>query len=158
MSENDLASVVDPRQLAVERMRQSPSLFAAFCAYELAIDAADNLRQWLHGGDDIVPPWRDFDPCMAEDMAAFARKIGRRCNADVMGQQLRILKHRRHAELSGPERVAVGIFISTLLDLDEFAAAEKAAIEKATAQRPAPRPLPIEDTTMEAVDGPMETW
>ncbi|MCJ7993232.1 hypothetical protein J5N58_01295 [Rhizobium cremeum] len=111
-------------------------------------------------GDDAVPPERIVSRDMMMDMAAFVRKIGERATADVMGQQLRILKHRESAELSRSEAVAVTAFIHVLRALDGMARDEQAAIDKAEAAkaRVAPEPLPIGETTMEPVDGPMDTW
>lgn len=88
----------------------------------------------------------------AREMASYVRKIGRRATADVLASHLQIKKMRPKGELSTPERIALSSFISTLLDLDEFIAAERARIERENTPAPKPVPVPLEDTTFEPVD------
>lgn len=87
----------------------------------------------------------------------FVRKIGRRATPEILAQQLVITKHRQSADLSPAEHIGLKTFIAVLLDLDDFAAAEKKRLEELAAEKPTPRPVPIEDTTMETVDDPMAT-
>lgn len=132
---------------------------AAIMAYGVTLAMADQIRRNLLGPDE-APPDRPLKVMMLMDMAAFVRKIGERATADVVGQQLKILKHRERPELSHSEAVAVSAFIHVLRELDGLAADEQAAIDKVAAVkgRAEPEPLPIAETTMEPVDGPMDTW
>lgn len=135
------------------------AVVAAIIAYNVTLVMADEIRRKLLG-PDAAPPERPIKIAMLMDMVAFVRKIGERATADVVGQQLRILRHRESAELSASEAVAVSAFIDVLRALDGLARDEQAAIDKAEAAkaRVAPEPLPIGETTMEPVDGPMDTW
>lgn len=137
----------------------SLALYAASQAYVIALANADAVRR-LMLGDDAVPPKRSVSPDMMRDMAAFVRKIGQRATTEVVGQQLRILRHRQTPDLSHSEVVAVSAFIHVLRELDGLAADEQAKIDKAEAlkARVEPEPLPIAETTMELVNGPMDTW
>jgi hypothetical protein len=99
-----------------------------------------------------------LSPIMGRDLAEYVRKIGRRATPEILVQQLVILKHRQSADLGEQERIAMRTFIATLLDLDDFAAAEKKRLEDLAAEKPEPRPVPIEDTTMETVNDTLETW
>ncbi len=148
--------------LDVEELRDTPAgcaEVAAIIAYNVTLVMADEIRRKLLG-PDAAPPERPIKIMTLMDMVAFVRKIGERATADVMGQQLRILKHRESAELSRSEAVAVTAFIHVLRALDGLARDEQAAIDRAEAARTriAPAPLPIGETTMEPVDGPMDTW
>lgn len=98
-----------------------------------------------------------LSPIMGRDLAEYVRRIGHRATPEILVQQLVILKHRQSADLTEQERIALRTFIATLLDLDDFAAAEKKRLEELAAEKPEPRPVPIEDTTMETVDDPMAT-
>ncbi len=93
----------------------------------------------------------------AKDLQDFIRKIGRRATPEILAQQLVITKHRQSAELTSAEHIGLKTFIAVLIDLDDFAAAEKKRLEDLAAEKPEPRPVPIEDTTMETVDDPMAT-
>jgi hypothetical protein len=92
------------------------------------------------------------------DLAEFVRKIGPRATPEVLAQQLVILKHRSDADLSRPEGIALKVFSTVLMELDQFAAEEKARAEAAAAKPEERKPIPIEDTTLETVDGPFDTW
>lgn len=86
-------------------------------------------------------------------MAAFVRRIGRRATPEVLASHLHIEKHRATAEASPAELLAYRGFITTLLDLDDLKTTLEAEAERARA-RPAPvAPTPIEDTTLEPIDG-----
>ncbi|ATN34755.1 hypothetical protein ACO34A_13190 [Rhizobium sp. ACO-34A] len=146
----------------VTELRETPegcAEIAAIMAYGVTLAMADQIRRNLLGPDE-APPKRPVNIAMLMDMAAFARRIGERATADVVGQQLKILKHRERADLSAPEAAGVSAFVHVLRALDGLAAAERAAIDKAEAlkARVEPDPLPIGETTMEPVDGPMDTW
>ncbi|MCZ4073558.1 hypothetical protein [Agrobacterium sp. LMR679] len=93
----------------------------------------------------------------AKDLQDFIRKIGRRATPEILAQQLVITKHRQSAELTPAEHIGLKTFIAVLLDLDDYAAVEKKRLEDLAAEKPTPRPVPIEDTTMETVDDPMAT-
>lgn len=148
--------------LDVSELRDTPAGCAevsAIIAYSVTLVMADEIRRKLLG-EDVAPPERPLKIMMLMDMAAFVRKIGKRATADVVGQQLKILKHRERPELSHSEAVAVSAFIHVLRALDGLAAEEQAKVDRMEAEkaRVAPEPLPIAETTMEAVDGPMDTW
>ncbi|PZR81157.1 MAG: hypothetical protein DI537_38575 [Stutzerimonas stutzeri] len=94
----------------------------------------------------------------AKDLQDFIRKIGRRATPEILAQQLVITKHRQSAELTPAEHIGLKTFIAVLLDLEDFAAAEKKRLEELAAEKPEPKPLPIEDTTMETVAGTLDTF
>lgn len=95
------------------------------------------------------------------EAARYLREVGHaRANVDVVATQLFITGHRDTRTVSGAERVALEVFLFTLASLDGFAKAEatRRAREAEEANRkPAPA-VPIDETTMEPVDGPMATW
>ena len=95
----------------------------------------------------------------ANDLAAFARRIGReRATPAVAAQQLKIDGYFDQADLHPTEELIVSTFLRTLFDLDDFDQAEEARA-KTAAEKPQERPpVPIEDTTMEPVADPMETF
>lgn len=124
----------------------------------------------LEGALEIMEVWRpeearEIEPTVFDqeraigDLADLVRKIGvERATPDVMAQQLLILKHRSNADLSRPEAIALKIFGVVLAELDAFAAEEEAAFAAANGVAAERKPVPIEDTTMETVDSPMETY
>lgn len=95
------------------------------------------------------------------EAAKLLRKIGHvRATVDVVASQLKLTGHLSEPTIAGPQRVVLECFLFTLASLDGFAKsqAERLAREKAEAERQPPPPVPIEDTTLETVDGPMDTW
>lgn len=92
------------------------------------------------------------------DIAELVRKIGSRATPEVLAQQLVIGKHRQSAALTKAEEIALKAFASVLIDLDEYAASERARIEAEAAEKPKPRAVPIDETNGELTDGPMDTW
>ena len=113
------------------------------------------VRAILTGEQVRDPLWLSTDAAMA--LQDFVCKIGRRATPEILAQQLVITKHRQSAELTPAEHIGLKTFIAVLLDLNDFAAAEKKRLEELAAEKPTPRPVPIEDTTMETVDDPMAT-
>ena len=92
------------------------------------------------------------------ELAAFVRQIGVRATPEVLAQQLVIKGHRKSAEISRPEAIALKAFASVLIDLDAFALEEKERIARENAPAVEPHKVPIEETTMEPVDDPLGTW
>ena len=92
------------------------------------------------------------------ELVDLVRRIGTRATPDVLAQHLVITKHRQSADLTKAEELGLKAFASILIDLDDFAAAEKQRLEELAAEKPEPKPLPIEDTTMDTVNDTMETW
>ena len=95
------------------------------------------------------------DP-MAPDVVAFIRKLGRaRVSADVVIEQCKILGLRGAREIEPLERLMMKSFVTTVLDLDDFHREENER------RKPAPSPtthkVPIDDTTLELVDGVFDT-
>lgn len=92
-------------------------------------------------------------------IAELVRKIGRdRATPAVVGQQLKILHLIDDAELSAAEPLVVKVFIDTLAAIDAFDQAEAKRLEQLAAKPVEHPPMPIDETTLEPVDGPMETW
>ena len=95
------------------------------------------------------------DP-LAPDIVAFIRKLGReRVSADVVIEQFKILGRRGAGEIEPLERLMMKTFVTMLLDLDDFHREE--AARRASTPPPAPFKVPIEDTTLELVDGVFDT-
>lgn len=92
------------------------------------------------------------------ELVDLVRRIGPRATPDVLAQHLVITKHRQSAELTKAEELGLKAFAAILIDLDDYTAAEKKRLEDLAAEKPKPRPVPIEDTTMETVDDPMARW
>ncbi|MCJ9696908.1 hypothetical protein MOV76_35690 [Rhizobium sp. PRIMUS64] len=90
-------------------------------------------------------------------MAKLLREIGRdRATPEVLMQQLKLLKHRETAAATRAELALVRIFSAVVVELDQF---EKdwQAEQEAAKPKPDPVPVPLEETTLEGVDGPMDT-
>lgn len=137
-------------------MKGDIPLVAAMQACENALDGAALLYEELRGP---VPGGLAMPEAPFVTMAELIRKIGARATPEVLVQQLIIKKHRPQGPMRRPEALAIRTFASVLMDLDAYAAELKAEAEKVTAAEAAPpKPLPIEDTTMEPADGPLETW
>ena len=131
------------------------ALCGAVGAYEAALTHGAYLEAFLCGTDALDPQTTD---AVYEDMAEFVRQIGERATPDVLAQQLVIKKHRAAAEISEPERIAFTAFSTVLLGLDRFVARERERIERKNAPKEKRRPVPIDETTLETVDGPLDTW
>lgn len=110
---------------------------------------------------DIAYQHENLNESSFAEAARYLREVGHaRATVDVVATQLAISGHRDSKAVSGAERVALEIFLFTLASLDGFARAEadrRAREEEEKNRRPAPA-VPIDETTMEPVDGPMATW
>lgn len=148
------AATIGAEMAVMDNMAGSAMLSAEF-AWDGAWDAffTHTRPETCADGQPEFP----LSPIMGRDLAEYVRKIGRRATPEILVQQLVILKHRQSADLGEQERIAMRTFIATLLDLDDFAAAEKKRLEDLAAEKPKPRPVPIDETNMELVDGPMAT-
>lgn len=131
------------------------AICGAVGAYEAALTHGGYLGAFLCGTDMLDERTTD---AVYDDMAAFVRQIGERATPEVLAQQLVIKKHRASAEISEPERIAFSAFSTVLLGLDRFVARERERIAKENAPAEKRRPVPIDETTLETVDGPMDTW
>ncbi|NTZ60341.1 hypothetical protein G6L24_08465 [Agrobacterium tumefaciens] len=148
------AATIGAEMAVMDNMAGSAMLSAEF-AWDGAWDAffTHTRPETCADGQPEFP----LSPIMGRDLAEYVRKIGRRATPEILVQQLVILKHRQSTDLGEQERIAMRTFIATLLDLDDFAAAEKKRLEDLSAEKPKPRPVPIDETNMEIVDGPMAT-
>lgn len=139
------------------------SIFNAACIVrDFAWDSADDIALHFAGKpydpDEVKYTQFQTNVAIDKELVEFTRRLGRATTPDILATQLMITKHRRTADLTMPERIALQAFITVLLDLDEYAAAERKRIDAEVAEKPTPRPLPIEDTTMELVDDHDATW
>lgn len=92
-------------------------------------------------------------------IASYVRSIGReRATPAVIGQQLKILGFLKDGALSEAETLIVTTFVNVLTGIDAFDAAQAAREAAAASERAERRPVPIDETTMELVDGPLDTW
>lgn len=97
----------------------------------------------------------------APAMAELVRKIGtERATLEVVASQLKILGYIDDVDLHPAVRMAITVFLQVLVAIEAFEAEgfralQDAARAKTMAER---KPLPIEDTTLEPVSGPLETW
>lgn len=129
---------------------------AAMWAFEFICVTSDTVPHNLHrlevlgSGDDWSAPYA---------MARIVRNIGRdRAQPEVIGQQLKIDGILDVAELDAAETVIVNVFADTLASLDAYAKARQEARATAERQPAEPRPVPIDETTMETADDPLATW
>lgn len=101
-----------------------------------------------------------FTPAATRDLGDLIRRIGTSATVPVLASQLMLSRHRDNKELNRLEVLALDVFSHTLLALEGYKA-RSIEIEEAEARLanavPAP-PLPIEETTLETVDGPGDTW
>lgn len=93
----------------------------------------------------------------ADELATLVRKIGKAADGAVLAQHLRLKKFREGEpdliELTTLEFFSLALYSSDLLRAHFRRAAEEAMRE--AEKRP---PLPIDETTLEEVDGPFDTW
>jgi len=96
----------------------------------------------------------------APAMAELVRKIGtERATLEVVASQLKILGIIDDVDLHQAVRMAITVFLQALVAIEAFEATERALAEAAWAKTVDERkPLPIEDTTLEPVSDPLDTW
>jgi len=123
-----------------------------FCGVHGSIDV---FGVTIHGGEPLQAPAISREA--VSELVDLVRQIGPRATPEVMAQHMVIRKHRQSAELTKAEEIGLKAFASILIDLDDFAAAEKKRLEDLSAEKPKPKPVPIDETNMELVDGPMAT-
>jgi hypothetical protein len=92
----------------------------------------------------------------ARELVAFTRRLRSEATPQILAQHLVITKHWATNEITWPAEIALKSFISAIVSFDDFITADEA--KKNAAETPAPRPVPIEDTTLELTDGPLDTW
>jgi len=135
-----------------------PSLVRVMCAVEAAGWAArpfiDDPDMYHDFGSRL------FTPKAIDDLKALIRQIGDRATPAVLGQQLFLKGHRDNGTLEPLETVVLDIFSHVLRRLDAHQALILETARKAAADlaKPAPVPVPIEDTTLEPIDGAFDTW
>ncbi|WP_333900155.1 hypothetical protein [Agrobacterium pusense] len=142
----NLAEGVDPLEI---------SRFVARDVFVGVHGSVEVLGALIRSGQPIETPAIPFEALSG--LVDLVRKIGPRATPDVMAQHLVITKHRQSADLTKAEELSLKAFAAILIDLDDFAASEKKRLEKLAAETPKPRPVPIDETNMELVDGPMAT-
>lgn len=98
---------------------------------------------------------RSDDPA-AHELVRFTRRLRSEATPQILAQHLVITKHWETNEIGWPAETALKSFISTLVAFDDMIAADEA--RKRAVETPAPRPVPIEETTLELTDGPLDTW
>ncbi|MGG7535340.1 hypothetical protein [Rhizobium sp. 12,4] len=91
-------------------------------------------------------------------ISGLVRKIGRdRAMPHVVLQELVLRKHREDVPPTRAELMLARIFTTVLVELDQFEKDWQADLEAAK-PKPAPEPVPLDETTLEGVDGPMDTY
>lgn len=105
-----------------------------------------------------MPPHSIFSGAVIDALRVLVIRIGPRATPEVMAQQLAILKLRRGTHLTAAERIGLEVFATVVWALHRHEreliaakAAEKQKVEK-------PALLPVEDTTLRPVAGPLDTW
>lgn len=135
-----------------------PSLVRIHCAEHAAGWAA----RAIIGDTDILYDFmsRLLTPQALDDLAALIRQIGDRATPGVLGQQLFLKGHRDNGTLTPMETLVLDIFCHVLRRLDAHAALIDELARKAAAElnKLPPVPVPIEDTTLEPIDGAFDTW
>ncbi|PZU23933.1 MAG: hypothetical protein DI589_06660 [Shinella sp.] len=96
----------------------------------------------------------------APAMAELVRKIGpERATIEVVASQLKIMGSIDDVDLHPAVRMAITVFLQALVAIEAFEATERALAEAKWAKTMVERkPLLIEDTTLEPVSGPLDTW
>ena len=90
-------------------------------------------------------------------MAEFARHYGPRvATASVLCHQMRILGLVGRSEPTPAEELLASVFLSVLFGIDAFDAGEEERRAAAAHVPPVPRPVPLDETVGELVEGPME--
>lgn len=99
-------------------------------------------------------------PAATRDLADLIRRIGASATVPVLASQLMLSRHRDDKELNRLEVLALDVFSHTLLALEGYKARsiEIEAEEARLANAVPPPPVPIEETTLETVDGPGDSW
>lgn len=92
----------------------------------------------INGGTPADEPAISFEA--VSELVDLVRRIGTRATPDVLAQHLVITKHRQSAELTKAEELGLKAFASILIDLDDFAAAEKSASRIWRQRRRSPDP------------------
>lgn len=122
--------------------------------YELADEQLARLAV-LTGGDGPGVPGSHAPDVMAK----LLREIGRdRATPSVLGQQLKLARLLDKGELEPFEELLITIFANTLAAIDAFEKSIEALWEESRRNSAVPQPVPIDETTMELVDGPLATW
>jgi hypothetical protein len=89
---------------------------------------------------------------------ALIRKIGDRATTEVIAQELYLNKHRESGTLDDIERLVIDLFVGNLRRMEDFKTRMKRLYDEQEAEKnkPAPRPIPIEDTMLEPAGSMME--
>lgn len=144
----DQSDLVDePLDLAVMAAEQAAYLVLDQLLELYELPEAKRLQLLFSSNDYDVP----------NAISALTRKIGRdRAMPHVVLQELVLRKHREDVPPTRAELMLARVFTTVLVELDQF---EKdwAAEQEAAKPKPDPVPVPLEETTLEGVDGPMDT-
>ncbi len=120
--------------------------------YDCGLDIVESLNV----GEAVPSPNIFHDQDLVRELVHFTRRLGRNAAPEILAQQLFLKKYWDSNILEPPAAIALKAFINTLLDFDDFVAAERKKLSPA--ETPAPRPVPIEETTLELTDDPLATW
>lgn len=133
-------------------------VFSEDLAVDNAVTAAMAMPVSVYDGCYMCYSKALFPPGAADDLAELIRKIGPAATPEVLAQHLRLKKHCE-PDAPGPlELATLKIFMTVLTEIDAFRKAAAKAAEEAMREAKTPAPLPIDETTLEPVDGPFDTW
>lgn len=149
----------------VEDQALSPADGAVHAAEQACLAVVEYLEE-LHelddGEYDRLRLFSGLEHSKATNaMAAIVRSVGSHDNMVALcGTHLSLEGLTDKPELSEAEALVVSTFVSVLQGIERFDTAvearERAAEEEAN--RPQPKPVPIDETTLELVDEPGATW
>ncbi|MQB43375.1 hypothetical protein [Rhizobium sp. ICMP 5592] len=120
--------------------------------YDCGLDIVESMNV----GEAVPSPNIFQEKDLVRELVHFTRRLGRNAAPEILAQHLFLKKYWESNILEPPAAIALKAFINTLLDFDDFVAAERKKLTPA--ETPATRPVPIEETTLEPSDGPGDTW
>jgi hypothetical protein len=121
---------------------------------------SENLLASRAGIMCSMPPMYFLHPDepAARELVAFTRRLRSEATPQVLAQHLTLTKHWETNEIGWPAEIALKSFVSALVGFDDFIAADEARKRAVETRVPLPPPVPIEDTTLELTDGPLDRW
>jgi hypothetical protein len=120
--------------------------------YDCGLDIVESMRV----GEAVPSPNLFQENDLVRELVHFTRRLGRNATPEILAQHLFLKKYWDSNIIEPPAAIALKAFINTLLDFDDFVAAERKKLSPAETM--AQRPVPIEDTTLELTDDPLATW